>query len=724
MTLLAKSAGSDGSPETLLAHTLAVVAMARDLCNRLPLAIEARRDLLHKAELAAALHDIGKIAPGFQRVLQGKQRDWHGWRHEALSAGFASAVGHPVPDEVVFAVLFHHKEIPGDSSRAMSFFDGQPDAWPRLVREWRECAAVARTFWSDICLAINRLEFIDVAEVTEIRLQQGWLDSSPTTGQCQQIEPERRFEASRLRGLLICADHLASARRQLPAMVEVREFRMKYEPRPFQVRAGVTSGNAILRAPTGSGKTEAGLLWAGANQIENGRLLYVLPFTAAINAMHSRLCDSFPDSRQSVGVLHGRASHHLYSQMLRDYPGDRHRAQKEAKARARLAREMYHPVRVCTPHQLLRHTLHGLGWEHMLLEFPGACVIFDEIHSYQPDLAGLTLGTACLLTKRFGARVLFASATFPRFLERLVQELIPSAVIEPDWAAPRDREIIERKRHTVRLVDGNLMGVLDEIIRDVLSGRSVLVVCNHVQTAQVVYKTLLPKLGQDSIVLFHSRFNMEDRRRIEQSLMPESLPRILVATQVVEVSLDIDFNCGYFEAAPIDALIQRMGRVNRKAERAPEPITILRDPVGSYPIYEGTLTSKTLSELQNLPNPIGEHDLAAACDRVYRDGYNDDEQRLFEERLNHPFFSEFERHLTAGRSEQWVDRVLSTAEGSADLLPRSLLSRYRNLSKEGLWLEADALLVSVRTNSYRGRIVWEHDPPLVKAEYSSDEGLQ
>jgi len=360
MTLLAKSAGSDGKPEYLLDHTMAVVRMARDLCDRLPLPLEARIELRGQLELAAALHDVGKAAPGFQRVLLGEQHDWHGWRHEALSAGFASALKCAVPEEVTFAVLFHHKEIPGDTPRGMFFFSDQPEGWPRMLREWRESETLAREFWSQVCREIGRAECMDVNEVAHVNLGRGWLSDSPTSpgGQVNSIALEKRYDASRLRGLLISADHLASAHQELPAMVETGEFRMKYTPRPFQCKAGCTVGHAIMRAPTGSGKTEAAMLWAAANQVENGRLFYVLPFTAAINAMHTRLCDSFPTKRESVGVLHGRASHHLYSQMLLDYPNDPHRAQAEAKARARLAHEMYHPVRVCTPHQVLRHALH------------------------------------------------------------------------------------------------------------------------------------------------------------------------------------------------------------------------------------------------------------------------------------------------------------------------------------------------------------------------------
>jgi CRISPR-associated endonuclease/helicase Cas3 len=725
MTLLAKSAGSDGKPEDLLEHTLAAVRLARDLCDRLPLPPEVRIDLRSRLELAAALHDVGKAASGFQQVLRGERKDWNGWRHEALSAGFASALKCAVPDEVIFAVLFHHKEIPGDTKRAMLFFNGQPEDWPRILRDWRESEPVAQAFWSQVCREIGRAECVDVNEVVRVNLSRGWLDDSPTgaTGQLNCIALEKRYEASRLRGLLISADHLASAHQQLPPMIEAGELRMRYAPRPFQCKAGCTVGHAILRAPTGSGKTEAALLWAGANQVENGRLFYVLPFTAAINAMHTRLCDSFPAKRDSVGVLHGRASHHLYSQMLRDYPSDRHRAQAEAKARARLAHEMYHPVRVCTPHQLLRNTLHGRGWEQMLTEFPGACVVFDEVHSYQPDLAGLTLGTARLLANRFGSRVLFASATFPQFLQDIVQELIPCAVIEPDPAARRDREIVERTRHNLRIAAGDVRGAIESIRADALAGRSVLVVCNHVRTAQDLYRSLAAKLPPNDVVLFHSRFNMEDRRRKEHGLATLPLPKVLVATQVIEVSLDIDFDCGYFEPAPIDAMIQRMGRVNRRGDRDPAPILVFREIVGEHPIYEEALTRKTLDELACLGNPVSERDLVAACDRVYVGGYSSEQKCDFEERLNHAYFVEFDQHLLAGRSEQWVDKVIDDKEGRADVLPRGLLSLYRERVNQGLWLDADALFVNVRTGSYKGRIDWEHDPPLVNADYT-DEGLQ
>jgi hypothetical protein len=91
--------------------------------------------------------------------------------------------------------------------------------------------------------------------------------------------------------------------------------------------------------------------------------------------------------------------------------------------------------------------------------------------------------------------------------------------------------------------------------------------------------------------------------------------------------------------------------------------------------------------------------------------------------LNHPYFVEFDKYLLAGRSEQWVDKVIDDPDGRADVLPRCLLPRYEGFRNQKMWLDADSLLVNIRTGSYRGRIDWEHDPPIVDADYTK-EGLQ
>ena len=721
MKLLAKSADDGGVEETLFDHTVRVIETTRELCERLPFSRSERQRLRRILDAAAAFHDIGKGASGFQRVLRKEQLNWNGWRHEVLSAAFASAFPR-VADGVVFAVLTHHKQIPGQQEDgALRQFGDYFEGWRAMCMEFAENAADTIPLWAEICDYIERPELkTEAAQAPSgVRLGPAWLNSSR---QPREIEFADRREASLLRGLLVSGDHLASGHVELPAMVKLKEFPIGIDTRPFQFQASQTKGHAILSAPTGSGKTEAALLWAAVNQADNGRLFYVLPYTAAINAMHARLQRFLQGRQDSVGLLHGRAAHHLYACLANDYPADPLAAQTEATARARLAREMYHPVRVCTPQQLLRYTLHGKGWEQMLGEIPGACLVFDEVHSYDPELAGLTLGTARLFA-RMGAKALFASATLPLFLRKEIEQLFPTTSIAPDPTKERDRQIMDRKRHLVEVRRGTVLDAVPELVDHAKSGFSVLIVCNHVRSAQYVFQALRSQLADGLITLFHGRFNMRDRRDKERALNSESsLPRVLVATQVVEVSLDISYSRGYFEPAPIDALAQRMGRVNRKGD-TPASVVIFDSPINSHPLYASDLTRETLRRLAAIDGALSEHDLVEICEAVYAEGYVGRQRTAFEERLNHPFFVDFERTLVAGRHERWTEAVIDKSDGRADVLPRNLRAEYEALRKDKRWLDADALLVNTPIKRFWQLVDRQVDPWEIELHYDDQLGL-
>src|SRR6266498_2915474 len=159
MTLLAKSADDRGVEEALLSHILRVVETARQLCGRLPFPTEERERLRQELDLAAALHDVGKGASGFQSCLRKERANWNGWRHEVLSAAFASNFA-AVSEEVAFAVLTHHKQIPGQEEHgtlhwfASYGFDGLRS----MCREFAENSAEIARVWEQICDYIGRPE--------------------------------------------------------------------------------------------------------------------------------------------------------------------------------------------------------------------------------------------------------------------------------------------------------------------------------------------------------------------------------------------------------------------------------------------------------------------------------------------------------------------------------------------------------------------------------------
>lgn len=747
--LLAKSSG-----ETLAGHTAWCLKAARALLTSLPQPEMDRREIKTDVLLAVALHDAGKAASGFQRVLRGDQTDWGGKRHEILSAAVASALPSISP-AVLMAILTHHRDIPADVTtdpylkclpqEQLPWKNDQTPVWDEMAREWRENEPFFIREWVKICRSLRRDDLACAnLELSDLALSRTWMNrSAGRYGQRRAISFSERYYGSVVRGLVISADHLGSAHCVPRPIPDLKSYSvLRTEPRPFQKQAGKTEGSAILRAPTGSGKTEAALLWAQENQRPNGRLFYVLPYTASINAMYRRLgpgvppCQSGIFSADNVGVLHSKSTSALYSML--ESNGEmcsKLDRQENAKALSSLAREMWFPIRVCTPHQILRHILRGKGWESMLAEFPNACFIFDEVHAYDPRVVGLTLATARTVS-RWGVRNLFVSATLPRFLEKLIQDAIgPVSVLVPDGSLTGDRAILDRKRHAVEMLDGRLTDKLEDIIHSAESGRSTLIVCNHVRTAQVVYERVKDRIRHD-VVLLHSRFNQEDRNRIEAELLAGSVPRVLVATQVVEVSLDLDFDQAFMEPAPIDALIQRMGRVNRAGRRAPAPVFVFTEQVNKNHLYcqcdealhdSACRVRRSIEALRAVRSPLSEKDLVDAANWVYEAGYQGRDRESFFEGFSHPDITKFEERLLVGAHQDWVEQVVERTDGTVEVLPTSLEAEYEARLQKGMWIEASALLVPIRLRSLgamRTKLNTSTEPWLLNCSYSSTKGLE
>lgn len=737
----AKSSG-----ETLAEHTIACLKAARALLRMLPLS-EGEKEALEKdVLLAISMHDVGKAAAGFQRFVRGEQDNWQGKRHEAISASFASGVD-DLSAAALFAILTHHKSIPSDGIsqvfgclpiEQLPLPGLETVMWKEMAQEWEDNRSLLITEWEQICHYLGWHPTTELPKLGSLRLIEAWLERGVgKTGQRRTVPFQERYYASLVRGLTIASDHLGSAHRAPPSIPELRRFNVLKKGdvlRPFQEEIGEVEGSALLRAPTGSGKTEAALLWAQKNQRTNGRLFYVLPYTASINAMHRRLADVF--GARKVGLLHYRATSALYSMLETDV--DRTSLltkQQIAATLTDLAREIWFPIRVCTPHQTLRYTLRGKGWEYMLAEFPNACFIYDEVHAYDPRVVGLTLASA-MLFRQWGARCLFLSATLPRFLQQLIKDALGEVpVVEPDPKKAGDKKVLDKKRHIVEVRDGSITSHINEVIEAIAECSSTLIVCNHVRTAQELFSYLKDRLPSQRVQLLHSRFNQEDRNRLESEITGGELPKVLVATQVVEVSLDIDFEQAFLEPAPIDALIQRMGRVNRFGTRSPAKVVALTKQVGPHNLYcecEGASHESTcrvqftLNELRRIENPISERDLVEVADKVYGQGYQGADKIKFEEGLNHPDISQFEERLLAGAFQDWVKAIIEKTDQTLDVLPKCLLAKYESKKAEGLWVEANSLLVPVRTTQFawlRPKLTKQDDLWIADLKYTHEEGL-
>ena len=764
----------EGNGESLFRHSCNVARNAQKICERLPFPAKERAKLAEILVEAGALHDIGKAASGFQKMLRVKDWFW-GHRHETLSAALACVLNPNLEETTLFAILTHHKDIPtGNNDKGFLptgelppdfFFTGEEVQWKEMLQHLRENWEVFQDYLADLDGEFNfnwkTVEITD--DLLNLGIVNEWLYREKD-GQKKHISKEKRWQASVLRGLLITSDHLASAidrdKKEHPEILDVpklvdfeQAIRQKELPAgkdllPYQTKAAETKGNAILKAPTGAGKTLAALLWASRNQSENGRFFYVLPFTASINAMAQRFNDIF--GRNNVGVLHHKNADFLFRMLEEDEMSLKLKNQ-QAKHLKSLAKEMYHPIRISTPHQILRFALRGRGWETGLAEFVNSCIVYDEVHAFEPLVTGLTLATAKLLQgEPFNAKILFTSATIPKFLEKLIKENLgidELHVIEPNPNDEKDKVVTDKKRHKIEVRAGNLFENLPKIVSEIEQFKqSTLIFCNHVKTSQQVFDELKDEYGFTDITLLHSRFNGRDRTEIETKITRKlSIEKkaelkekvelnflatpILVATQAVEVSLDIDYERGYSEPAPADALGQRLGRVNRKGEREAAPIVIFTEPTNGY-LYDEDLTNKTVELLSDVKGELSEQELTEIVDKVYENGYSPAAQAEFEKGLNNADIAEFAEKIIAGTHIAWTDVILEKTDAQIEVLPQTLLDEFNDLREQKYFIQARQLFVPIRWGQYykaqkMNAIRYDKDlrEHIVTLAYTSDKGL-
>ncbi len=592
------------------------------------------------------LHDLGKSATGFQIMLRGGDK-WK-YRHEVLSACFINSLTTLTEEEqraVAMTIITHHKGITILRERCNTTRTEGIKWFNLRLEELEENFEYIQSFLREIPQHAEEylgypLPSPQIPEtlkeiIDPYKFSVSWYSSK--SEDIKDGEAEKTLLHSTygtfLRGLMIACDHLASGGRDevkdgltpeqiKKTILSIKSNEKQIDLYPYQEKMMNVKGNAFLSAPTGSGKTEASLLWASANQKSGQRIFYVLPYTASINAMSKRLSSSFGE--ENVGVLHGKARYFIYQTMLdREYSPEA--AAMFARETQGLTKKLYRPLKILTPFQILKAFFGVRGWESQIAEMNEGLFIFDEIHVYDPHTTALILGTIKHLAK-LNSRFLFLSATFPSFLKRKIQEILPDIQhIFLDESKEKDRELLFTPRHRVKKLEGEITLHLDKICSDLREGKRVLVVCNTVKRAQGIYQNLMEVV--DKSVMLHGRFILRDRERIEKEL---DNVQLLVGTQAVEVSLDLDFDVLYTEPAAVDALVQRFGRVNRKGIKSVVPVYICTQgsEVDRY-FYDIDRINKTLEAVKD-GEDLTQIRVSQLVEAIYSEGYNKKEQEIFD----------------------------------------------------------------------------------------------
>ncbi|NUM47828.1 MAG: CRISPR-associated helicase Cas3', partial [Anaerolineales bacterium] len=699
---------------------------------------------------------------------------WGKHRHEVFSLAFLDWITEGLNEEerlwAAAAIISHHKDAEyllyqayptpeeDETDRLFEQFNGLTSGHIQGLHRWLvECGwAWAQTLGLD-ALGVAPVQFIPAPETDfvpgAVKRIRKWVRAFGKF--VRQLNQETKGEVLvpllALRGTLINADHSASAHLvPLPSVVfraeDVVEKRGIERKKLFkhQTNAETTSGSVLLTAPTGSGKTEAALLWA-AGQTQDGqtmpRLFYTLPYQASMNAMQLRLQETFdpPNLRKGdlslVGLQHGRSLLALYRQLM-----EREDNPNVAARTARLIRDMnklnYPPVRVFSPYQMLKGMYRLKGYEAQLTDYHNGLFIFDEIHAYETKRLALILKTIEYLRKYYHARFFIMSATFPTLIKIWLKETLgETAEIN---AAPGLFQ--EFQRHRLEVIEGEMFAPENfaRIEADARAGKSVLVVCNLVDRAQQTY-LMLKSLKEEGIEveLLHGRFNLRDRLDkeafVRDAAKPESekyRPIVLVATQVVEVSLDIDLNTIYTEPAPLEALVQRFGRVNRRRKmQTLAPVHVFTQPEDGQKIYNENLIAGTLKVLRREHGkPVDESQVGAWLDEIYAGEVMEAWKAEFD-KMAKEFQTSVIETLRPFNSDENLKEEFYKAFDGIDVLPEAFYEEYLHLLDTDS-IRARELMVSIswgRYHALKGKgLILPHDeqiPPVVRTPYSRELGL-
>lgn len=485
---------------------------------------------------------------------------------------------------------------------------------------------------------------------------------------------------------------------------------------------GLRPGLLIIEAPMGEGKTETAV-YIASHWIRNAYCagMYIaLPTAATSNQMYERFSSYLEEHciTNFTKLLHGTAW------MIDDLVPDQ---QLSIDTDQELARQWFQPLRrgllapwaVGTIDQALMAALKVRFGVLRLLGLSGKVLVIDEVHAYDVYMTTILerLLNWCGL---MGIPVILLSATLPSArLKHLIQAYTMTEITENeggilpyplithvDTSGCLQRRSIERvyAERTVAVYLLELLNdwpaVADHAVGLVKNGGCLCIIVNTVKEAQLLYSEVKKRVSADTwTLLFHSRFRAGDRNSIENKclrafdkrsltdnpLENSSRPRkaILVATQVIEQSLDLDFDYMISALAPIDLILQRLGRHQRHEGRTrppganKEPFTVLipgqeMDWGPSRWVYAPWILYRSLQVLRNYEKIRIPQDMRQLLESVYAENAPEKE---------HPYLEEWKHMIT----KQEKDR----AQAREYLLPAPNRQRFLSAVLQGQSSDGD-----------------------------------
>lgn len=530
-------------------------------------------------KIVCKYHDAGKVFSGFQNAIReaigeeliSTKFNNQEIKHEQISPMFVPYKQYEMTKKerkLVYQAIYYHHER---------------DNKIHIDRELLE-----EIIKDDIEPNIEKIEKelqIEISKLSTLYL--GMVE-----GQARITEGDELYnEYCIMKGLLHRLDHCSSAlitvedetKEEIADFVEEFMKKQNFKENDLQQFAEKNQDkNVIVIGSTGIGKTEGALLWS-----KNDKTFFTLPLRISINAIYDRIKDTI--GYKHVGLLHSTALDYL----------DKKNEENEFN-KIQQARNLYQKITTCTIDQIFPFVFKYRGYEKIYATLSYSKVIIDEIQAYSPEIVAVLLKGLQMINNLNG-KFMVMTATLPRIYREKLQEM----GIKFEY----NEFIKDTKRHKFKIIDKSINEDIEEI-KEKSKNKKVLIIVNTINKAIELYK-VLENDGVEKVNLLHSRFEQEDRSEKEINIKEFSKQKdksgIWITTQIVEASLDIDFDMLYTEMSTLDSLFQRFGRCYRSREyegKEPNVKIYIKETSGVGYIYDKEIYQKSIDLLQEYSGQI------------------------------------------------------------------------------------------------------------------------
>lgn len=532
-------------------------------------------------EIACKYHDTGKIFTPFQNLILNKieekeiptEFNYNDIKHEQLSPALIPIDDLDLTEQeeklLVQAIYYHHERKQINEDRVLINKIIKNDLMPKLESASKEL---------------------------EIKL-----NKDPNTLYLSLVGDNKRINSLHklyidyvlLKGFLHRLDYSASAHIQVEDTYNekisdyIEEFFKQHhfiENELQEFAKDNQENNVVAVGSTGLGKTEAALLWA-----QGDKAFFTLPLRISINAIFDRIKDVI--NYKSVGLLHSTAFDYL------EEAGTEFEISNEEWEQSK---NLSYRITTCTIDQIFPFVFKYKGYERIYSTLAYSKVIIDEIQAYDPEITAIIL-KGLQMINNIGGKFMIMTATLPRIYKDKLEEM----KINFEY-----KEVPSKlERHKIKIEKEDILDSC-EIISEKGKNKKVLVIANTVNKAIEIYKKMLEE-NNENVHLLHARFIAKDRAKLEKEIKEFSDNKekngVWITTQLVEASLDIDFDYLYTEMSTLDSLFQRLGRCYRKRKfdmEEPNVYIFTENNSGIGSVYDKKIYEISKELLENYDSKI------------------------------------------------------------------------------------------------------------------------